>query len=115
MTYTVPPSDVRSAVGPALVDFVQRVNYVIAHTRVTGVNSWWRSVTENYRVGGDPCSQHLYGLAVDLQHSEADASTVLGVAAAVGLVGVPISRTATHLQYYPAGTLRGLGACPALA
>lgn len=115
MTYAVPPPDVVQAVGPALSDFVTRANYVIGAGGVTGINSWWRSVSQNYREGGDPCSQHLYALAVDVQHPVGATSAIVHLAAAAGLVVVPISATASHLQYYPAGTLRSLGACPTLA
>ena len=112
---SVPPPEIVAQVGPALSDFVARVNAVAGRVQLDRLNSWYRSIPQNYREGGDPCSAHLFALAADVQHADGLGSAVAAAAARVGLVAVPISATASHLQYYPGGTLRSLGVCPTLA
>jgi hypothetical protein len=115
--FSPPPADVVRLVGPALDDYLQRLRGLYYAVNLGTCNSWWRSVAHNLATeGADPCSQHLYGLASDWQTNE---RTELAIALApqFGLVAVPTGtgRTAVHVQYYPSGTLRSLGACPTLA
>ena len=60
--------------------------------------SWYRGTRENRDVGGAPTSQHLLGLAVDLQTRD-----TAGVAAslnAVGLISVD-EGSHVHAQLFP--------------
>lgn len=50
------------------------------------ITSWWRSIARNANVGGDPNSQHLLALAVDIR-SNRPTSTVQSLRRA-GLVAV---------------------------
>jgi len=70
-----------------------------------GVSSWWRSRSENARVGGDPNSQHLLGLAVDIV-----GTSNMVLAAALGAKGLTALNEGTHVhaQLYPAGVVRPL-------
>lgn len=114
---SAPPPEIVAQVGPALYDYIRRVNALYSYVGGLGnLNSWHRSVSQNYRAGGDPCSQHLYALASDWQTGDLT-STVVAVAPRFGLVAVAVSprATASHIQYYPAGRLRALGVCPTFA
>lgn len=67
MPVEVPPPEVLNAVAQVLgrgfwPAFVNAANAGLQRGTVT---SWWRSATENARVGGDPNSQHLWALAFD--------------------------------------------------
>lgn len=83
----------------------------------TTVTSWYRSPSENKRVGGHPDSQHLVGLAFDVvpgkgatllaMNEAADTFRQLGFA-------VEIERAHVHVQTFPAGVLRQVGILDAL-
>jgi len=83
----------------------------------TIVTSWWRSPAENRRVGGDPDSQHLVGLALDIVPGKP--AILLAVAEAsdrfqeAGFLVLP-TRTHLHIQTFPAGLLRDVGVLDAL-
>jgi len=83
----------------------------------TIITSWFRSPAENRRVGGDPDSQHLVGLALDIvpgkpsiQLAVAEASSRFAEA---GFLVVPTS-THLHVQTFPAGLLRDAGVLDAV-
>jgi len=108
-----PPSLLRSAWLPILRIFVQRALPLL---RQGTLISWFRTPELNRRVGGDPDSQHLFGIAWDLAlveniQSEAPERlefTIAEVARALGLVAVPGDDT-VHVQLFPAGTLGRFG------
>jgi len=83
----------------------------------TVITSWFRSPAENRRVGGDPDSQHLVGLALDIVPGKP--AILLAVAEAsdkfeqVGFLVLP-TRTHLHIQTFPAGVLREAGVMDAL-
>lgn len=113
MTARPPPLELWNWLGPVGPGFVHRVEALltwVGRGRI-GVNSWWRDPITNERVGGDPWSQHLYATAADLQTGDLT-STVLAVAPYFGLIATTISRTAVHVQLYPAGMLERLGVRP---
>ena len=117
MSVSEPPPEIVAQVGPALDDYIKRVNALYRYVGGLGsCNSWHRSVSHNYRVGGHACSQHLYALASDWQTGDRT-SAVVAAAPRFGLIAAAIapSGSASHIQYYPAGTLRSLGVCPTLA
>ena len=70
--------------------------------------SWWRSEDENRAVGGDPDSQHLFGLGVDLVPTAGTPEALAARLRSFGLIAVPTS-THVHVQAFPAGTLRSFG------
>ncbi len=83
----------------------------------TIITSWFRSPFENRRVGGDPDSQHLVGLALDLIPGKKSLDLAINEAAsgfaAVGFVPVP-APTHLHVQTFPGGLLRPAGVLDAL-
>lgn len=100
------------AFGALINPFIERARRLLAHLRgQVGVNSWYRSPETNARVGGDPCSQHLFAIAADLQTNELT-GLVVQIAPFFGLQAFPISRTAVHVQILDAGTLDRFGLCP---
>lgn len=69
------------------------------------VTSWYRDSTHNRMVGGDPWSQHLVGLAIDVDSDDlAETRRLLQEA---GLYAFD-ERTHVHGQVWPAGLLRRL-------
>ncbi len=69
MAVTTPPFEVWGPVeglAPGIYrDFISRVVRGLSGPDVF-LSSWWRSPIGNQRVGGNPNSQHLLGLAFDL-------------------------------------------------
>jgi len=75
-------------------------------TRETRATSWFRTSTRNEQVGGQPDSQHLLGLAIDLW--EPDLDDLAARMRATGLVTVRYGGH-VHVQAWPAGTARRRG------
>ncbi len=82
------------------------------------ITSWWRSALHNRAVNGQPDSQHLLGLALDIVFPKANARFVIDEAAATfaefGFVAVPASKH-LHIQTFPAGLLRRVGVFDAIS
>ncbi len=51
-------------IHPALVDMLERLR--ITFDRPVHLNSGFRTITHNMRIGGKRCSWHLYGMAADI-------------------------------------------------
>jgi hypothetical protein len=86
--------------GREVQDFLARFRRAWVPGNV--VTSWFRSLAENEEVGGDPDSQHLVGLAVDV-----DGPHLVQLEANCrdeGLVPV-MEPDHLHVQRYPRGTL----------
>jgi len=64
-------------------------------------SSWWRSAADNLRVGGNARSQHLLGLAVDLEAVEP--GLLLMELNAQGLTVID-EGDHLHVQTFPSGT-----------
>jgi len=83
----------------------------------TTVTSWFRSPSDNRRVRGDPDSQHLVGLALDVVPARGISRTSLNEAAQrfreAGFVAIP-KDDHVHVQTFPAGVLRQVGILDAL-
>lgn len=84
----------------------------------TILTSWFRSPFENRRVGGNPDSQHLVGLALDVvpgkAHLQLAVNEAAGTFSEFGFLPVPAS-THLHIQTFPAGVLRQAGVLDALS
>ena len=78
----------------------------------TIITSWFRSPAENARVGGNPDSQHLVGLALDVVPGKPSFKLAISEASnrfmEAGFVTVPAERH-LHIQTFPAGVLRSVG------
>lgn len=84
----------------------------------TTITSWYRSLAENRRVGGQPDSQHLVGLALDVVPGKPSFKLAISEASSrfmeAGFVTVPAERH-LHVQTFPAGLLRRVGVLDALS
>jgi hypothetical protein len=84
----------------------------------TIITSWFRSPGHNQEVGGNPDSQHLVGLALDIIPGKPSLGFAINEAAArfteAGFVTVP-APTHLHIQTFPAGLLRRVGVLDALS
>jgi len=88
---------------PTFVALVNRVPF-------SSVNSWWRSPSDNERVGGAADSQHLWAAAVDVS---GDLDAIETGARESGLIPVRFARH-VHIQAWPAGVARQVGLPQAL-
>lgn len=78
-------------------DFLARVTNAWPSSRVRWVSSWYRDPRENARVGGAARSQHLKGLAIDVNPSASAAAFQ-----SQGLTVIP-EGDHLHIQYYRSG------------
>ena len=97
-----------SAFQPFILAFYFRLVLVLRAAPTGVLTSWFRSFEENVSEGGDPESQHLFGLAADFDVPRASVGLVLAVARGVGLIAVD-ERTHVHLQLFPKGALARAG------
>lgn len=83
----------------------------------TTVTSWFRSPSDNRRVGGDPDSQHLVGLALDVVPGKGTSRLAINEAAQrfseAGFFAVPEEKH-VHIQTFAPGLLREAGVLNAL-
>lgn len=111
MSATAPPLELlRSGWLPHIRNFVGRLLSSVAHAdaaKVT-VSSWFRTFATNRAAGGDPESQHLFALAVDITGPR-DVLTRIGrLAQLAGLVAL-LEGSHLHVQMFPAGALARVG------
>ncbi len=69
MAATQPPPEIWrpiESLAPGVFEFFVRRVIAGVGNQPAALTSWWRSRAVNNRVGGDPGSQHLVALAVDL-------------------------------------------------
>ena len=102
---TIPPPELLSV--PVLRRIyrseVQAILAIAREVPDLQVNSWWRSPTQNAQVGGARYSQHLLGLAFDLDSSDLD---LLETAARAYWPGVVVREPGyLHLQLARAGEI----------
>ncbi len=73
------------------------------------VTSELRTLDENVAVGGEPDSQHLLGLAVDVVPGDGDQAALAVAFESEGLVAVVSEKGHVHAQLLPSGQARALG------
>ena len=104
-----PPSFLLSSAWfPVIFAFHIRAAEIFRVVSGLRVTSWWRDPITNLEVGGDPQSQHLFGLGMDIAGSQKALSSAIRVARGVGLVPVDFGNY-VHLQLFPAGALERIG------
>jgi len=109
MALQTPPRELLVSVfQPLILGFFFRLFFVLQHAPGVVLTSWFRTFAENVAAGGDPESQHLFGLAADLDVPSGSVGRVLGVARGAGLTAVD-ERTHVHLQLFPKGALARAG------
>ena len=88
-------------VCPALVDGLEALRERIG--RPLHVNSWFRTVEHNARIGGARDSQHVRGLAADVTARGVLPGDVATLAEELGFGGVGIYASFVHVDVGPAG------------
>lgn len=111
MSVVVPPREILQVTLPHVVAFLNGVGRGLLAThdfQKLRASSWWRDVETNRRVGGQPDSQHLLGLALDVT-GPADVREGLGIELrGLGLIAID-EFSHLHVQLLPAGQARGEG------
>ncbi len=84
----------------------------------TVITSWYRSRGQNVAASGKEDSQHLFGLALDIEPGKPSLQLAINEAAGrfreAGFVAVPFP-THLHVQTYAAGFLRRVGVFDAIS
>lgn len=107
MSVKPPPWEVVRWVYWPLYDFLEKLHRIRAGPSLF-LTSWWRPPDHNEAIGGQPESQHLYGLAIDVDGASDEIDQFASDCRAQGLVVIRY-RGYVHVQAYPAGTLRRAG------
>jgi hypothetical protein len=94
----LPPEPIVAQVLVPMRTFLRRLVQV-TYPPGTILTSWWRSIGENARVGGNPRSQHLAGLAWDL--AAPNPAVLAAQLRHAGLV-VVVEADHVHVQALPA-------------
>jgi len=105
----VPPQSlIQSGWFPLIFEFYRRARSLAA---VPGIRviSWFRTPERNRIEGGDPESQHLFALAMDLTMPLASLQSAGGIARSAGLVKSTTTSGSLHIQLFPAGVLARAG------
>ncbi len=102
MSVRSPPPHVTAALGPLIRQVVTQVNKAAPFAPPgTMITSWYRDPVTNSRVNGLPDSQHLAGLAFDVDHPDLRALIPLGgILRGLGFTVVP-TPTHLHIQAFP--------------
>lgn len=98
----------RSRWLPVIRIFVRRVVALMQWIPDETLTSWFRTPERNRIEGGDPESQHLFALAIDLDVPPGDLATDAATARSFRLVP-DISGGILHVQLFPAGVLARAG------
>lgn len=108
MAQAPPAALTRSDFIPLIIEFVRRILILLGWIPGLSVTSWFRTPGQNQEVGGDPESQHLFALAVDVDVPPGRVGVVLEAAHLLGMTAVN-ERTHVHIQLFPAGALARVG------
>ncbi len=104
-----PPLELlRSGWFPYVAGIFQRVSLLLRIVPGLTATSWFRTAATNRRVGGDPESQHLFAIAVDLDGSDDALRRAQAEAPRVGLIPVR-EPSHLHVQLFPRGALARVG------
>jgi hypothetical protein len=96
----LPPAAVLERWLPEIREFFYRILWgASVYPHWIGVTSWYRDAEKNRQVGGDPVSQHLIGLGMDLTAEDLDWLRL--VMDSAGLIAVEEPRH-VHVQLYSA-------------
>lgn len=101
-----PPSEWRAPLWPLYSHLFSRIGPIVTMDTSSLVTSWYRTPSENARVGGHPESQHLFGFALDVATD--DPGAFAQRARESGLEAI-VEPDHVHVQIFPAGFLRSLG------
>ncbi len=110
MAADFPPERILEVWAPWVWDFLTSLGPVVANLPEGNlfVTSWWRSQRKNREERGSPVSQHLVGLAMDVDGDPALLATVLARGRAAGLHVVDErdgARPHLHIPHFRAGLL----------
>ncbi len=109
MAAEVPPTALlQTAWFPLIFAFWIRAAELFRQVPGLNATSWFRTPDANRGVGGARESQHLFGLAMDIQTSKAGLRQTIGSARGVGLIPVDFGGY-VHVQLFPAGALARAG------
>ena len=104
-----PPSFLLSSAWfPVIFAFYIRAAEIFRVVSGLQVTSWWRDPITNLDLGGDPQSQHLFGLGMDIAGSQDALRDASNLARRLGLISVDFGAY-LHLQLFPAGALARIG------
>ena len=104
---TAPPVYVVQYLGTYIRAFVQAIDAALdplGYDRGATLTSWYRSPADNQRVGGEPRSQHLLGLAADIVFPTIVKASAMRSLRAQGLT-VLDEGDHVHVQAYPASQI----------
>jgi len=104
MSAQYPPREIVIHFYDDMLQFLRSIEaaWYLSPFRVT---SWWRSQNRNRSVGGHPYSQHLIGLAMDIQPIEGASLWSLEQALEDNNLRTVTYQTHVHAQLWPAGKL----------
>jgi len=103
----VPPVEIIAATLPHLLRFLGQLGQLQVGPSLN-LTSWYRDPATNARVGGAPQSQHLLGLAIDVDGDPAELDRFAVLAQHVGLTAV-LEQSHLHIQALPAGRAAAFG------
>jgi len=106
---TVPPATLlASGWFPFILNFYWRAVRLFFQFPGLQLTSWFRTPETNRDVGGDPESQHLFGLAWDVTAPPQLLGAIARAGRGLGITAVE-ERDHVHLQAFPAGALARAG------
>lgn len=109
MALVAPPVEIIVRTLPFFVGFLNRLAGIeLTDLDSLRVSSWYRDSVSNMRARGLPDSQHLLGLALDVDGDPLHLQLFAERSRSAGLVAI-LSQSHVHLQLLPAGRARGLG------
>ena len=111
MAVVVPPRHILQVTLPHVIAFLNGVGRALQFTHDAEklrASSWWRDLETNRRVGGQPDSQHLLGLALDVVGPDEVRVGLAIELRGLGLIAID-ELSHLHVQLLPAGQARGEG------